>query len=127
MNDDTLIMSEELVGQIPDLDEENLGRLISNLIIVSIHDENTGFEISNPVSAILFSNEPEIEFKISIAEAINILTNKEKLHKIPSIKILHDNKVSIIEGEFYLDLAKILDINLNDQTCILALGLKKKP
>ena len=46
--------------------------------------------------------------------------------KIKDIRLVHGNAVAVQEGEFYLDLAKILDINLDDQTCVFAIGLKKK-
>lgn len=128
MNDDnTLMMSEELLGQVPDLEGQNLNKLIANLIVASLRDENTGVEISGPVSAILSSDEPEIELKMNLTSAFNILANKEKLNKVQAIKVLHNGVVFVIEGSFYVDLAKILDINLNEQTCVLALGLKKNP
>lgn len=126
MNEDKLMMSDELVGQVPDLEDEELNNLINNLVLVSMKDAASGIEISGPAAAILFSGEPEVEVKMNIAAAINVMANKSNLTKIDSVKVLHNGIVASIEGEFYVDLAKILDINVDEQTCLLALGLKKK-
>ena len=126
MNEDKLMMSDELVGQVANLEDEELNKLISHLVLVSMKDLSTEIEISGPAAAILFSGEPEVEIKMSISSAINVMANKSNLNRIDSIKVLHDGIVASIEGEFYVDLAKILDINVDEQTCLLALGLKKK-
>lgn len=126
MNEDKLMMSDELVGQVANLEDEELNKLISHLVLVSMKDASTEIEISGPAAAILFSGEPEVEIKMSISSAINVMANKSNLNRIDSIKVLHDGIVASIEGEFYVDLAKILDINVDEQTCLLALGLKKK-
>lgn len=125
MNDDKLMMSEELVGQVPELEDEEINKLINHLVLVSIEDGNTGLEIAGPAAAVLFSEEPELEIKMSIAAAVNVLVNKPRLNDIKSIKVLHEGVMASVEGDFYVDLAKILDINLDEQTCLLALGLKK--
>lgn len=126
MNEDKLMMSDELVGQVANLEDEELNKLISHLVLVSMKDLSTEIEISGPAAAILFSGEPEVEIKMSISSAINVMANKSNLNRIDSIKVLHDGIVASIEGEFYVDLAKILDINVDEQTCLLAIGLKKK-
>jgi len=121
MDEERVLASEELLDQVPELSQ--MQSIMDELLLVYMKDCNSDLEITGPASSVLVSDAPEIEIKMSISSAYEVLQSKESI-SIDSIKMAHKKKLINIDGNYRIDAAKILDINVDSQTCILAIGLK---
>lgn len=119
-------MSDELVGQIQDLEENGNPDLINELVLFFVEDTKTNYEISGHLKFIQFSESPEIEMNCSIFKALEIYRLKQDL-AFDSIKIAHKNVLSKIEGIFHIDVMNISNINPDEQICTIGIKFKKKP
>jgi hypothetical protein len=124
MSESTLLMSEELHGQIPDLDEQYF-TLIENLILVrGIFETPDGEDyLDGPLVAILSSDNPEVEIKLNLPLALDVVRRKSNL-VFKSFNVYHKKVPTVLNGPFTISAAKICDINVNEQYCTLILGLQ---
>lgn len=121
---DKMLMSEELRNQFGDGDE--IGDVASNYVHVIADRRINGQPdpITGLLSSILFSKEPEIEFKVQLDEALRSV--KESNVAFHNFELQHGSESSIkIPGPFIVVAARIQDIDVHSQTCILALHLKR--
>jgi hypothetical protein len=121
MDEERILASKELLEQVPELSQ--IRDVMDELLLVYMKDRNSSLEITGPAASVLVSSAPELEIKMNIADAYAVLENKDSI-SIDSIKMAHKKKLINIDGNYYIDAAKILDINVDSQTCILAVGLK---
>jgi hypothetical protein len=126
MNDDSrVLISEELVGQLQGLEENEPSDLINELVLFFVEDEKTKYEISGHLKFIQFSDRPEIEMNCSIFKALEIYRLKQDL-EFDSIKIAHKNILSKIDGPFHIDIINISNINPDEQICMIGIKFKKE-
>ena len=122
-NDESrILISNELVDQLPDIDQ--ISGIIDELLLVYIRDDASGVEISGSASSLLFADDPEVEVKMSISGALDVLKNREKA-LFTSIKVAHNKNLIQLEGKYEIHAAKIFNVNVEEQSCILAVGLKQ--
>jgi|GEM_PF-4136260 len=123
MNDSKIMVSEELLQQLPELNEESLSPMLRSIALVYFHDENNNFELSGPVFSFAAAEEPEVELKVDLNVAIDVLSKKDYLN-FNRISLLHKDAVLNLEGSFYVFAARIFELDFEKQTCILMLWLK---
>jgi hypothetical protein len=122
MNDDSrILISKELVDQIPDF--EQISGAVNEFLLFYAKDDSTGVEITGPISSVLFADDPEVEVKMNISDALFVLQHREKI-SISSLNMAHRKNIIKLEGNYNVHAAKILDVNVDQQSCVLALGLK---
>ena len=69
MNNSRIMVSEELLQQLPELNEESLSPVLKSIALVYFYDEVNDFELSGPVFSFTATEEPEIELKETVLDA----------------------------------------------------------
>jgi hypothetical protein len=123
MNDSKIMVSEELLQQLPELSEESLNPVLKSIALVYFHDEFNDFELSGPVFSFTVTEEPEIELKVDLKTAIDVLSKKDSLN-FDRVSLLHKDAVINLDGSLCVFAARIFELDFEKQTCILMLWLK---
>jgi hypothetical protein len=123
MNNSNFLMSDELLSQI-DLSEQ-VSSLISDFVLFYIRDDSNKIEISGPVFSTLFAEDPEVEVKVNLPTALKVLKHQKNL-VFNDINIMHKEDLATVKGTFTIHAAKIFDIKVDQQSCILAIGFKRQ-
>ena len=123
MNDSKIMMSKELLQQLPELSEESLTPALKSIALVYFHDEANDFELSGPVFSFAATEEPEIELKVDLKKAIDVLSKKDFLN-FDRVSLLHKDAIINLEGSFCVFAARIFELDFEKQSCILMLWLK---
>lgn len=120
-----ILMSEELRGRVPDLEDEQLEEL-SSMVVYVIADRvfgSTKAPMSGILKTILLGKEPEIEFSCELSDAL--LSIKTDGLRFDGFELHHGEDTIPIPGPFLVLAARIHDIDSVRQTCVLALSLKR--
>lgn len=117
------MVSEELLQQLPELNEESLSPVLKSIALVYFYDEVNDFELSGPVFSFTATEEPEIELKVDLKIAIDVLSKKDSLN-FSRVSLLHKDVVINLEQSFCVFAARIFELDFEKQTCILMLWLK---
>ncbi len=122
-----VLMSEQLRGQVPELEDDQL-EMLSNKFVYVVAARRFA-EKSAPMSGILktilLDKEPEIEFVVELGEAL-ISIKTDGLY-FDGFELHHGEETVEIPGPFNVKAARIHDIDAIRQTCVFALSLKKRP
>lgn len=123
MNDSKIMMSEELFQHLPELSEDSLNPVLKSIALVYFHDALSDFELSGPAFSFTVTDEPEIELKVDLKIAIDVLSKKDSLN-FDRVSLLHKDTVINLDGSFCVFAARIFEMDFEKQTCILMLWLK---
>ncbi len=118
-------MSDQLRGQVPGLDDEQLDELTSDFVQV-FGDRYFGEErspMTGVLKTVLFDKEPEIEFTTALEQALASVS-KEGL-RFEGFELHHGDTTVPIPGPFRVKAARIHDIDHVRQTCVFALSLQR--
>jgi hypothetical protein len=122
-----VLMSEELRGQVPELDDEQLVEAASAgkhvLVIAERILKNARTGVVGIMRGILFDVEPEVEMRINLTEALDLVEAPDLL--FGSLELHHGERVVKVPGPFIVKAARVDDIDANEQLCTLSLHLKK--
>lgn len=126
-NNERVLMSEQLKGQVPEFDDERLDEIAGSFVHV-IADRRFKGEpdpLVGMLKTILFNVEPELEFTVELAEAIRSVSTDGLT--FGGFELHHGETDTKIPGPFSVVSARIQDIDPARQTCVLALHLKRVP
>lgn len=121
-----ILMSDVLKGQVPELEGEVPVDPFRGKHVIVIAQKTVGTKQEGVIGilrGVLFDVEPEIELRIDLKEALDIVEghnlsfNKFELH--------HDQRVVELPGPFVVKAARIDDISVLDQLCTVSLHLKR--
>lgn len=117
MIDSTLMMSQELNGMIPDLEDQ-----VANFPIIVCKILGKEHEFESRLLSLLVSTPHKVEFVSSIRDALEILKNKTEL-TFEEIKIIHLETTTSLGGPFVIGDVGLKDIDHIEQKCSLCLEL----
>lgn len=122
-----VLMSETLKGQLPGLDGDDPLVQFAGQAVYVIIDRRIGGQplpLSGVLSSILFGAEPEVEVHVELSEAL--VTVKADNVQIVAIELHHGEETTVpVPGPFTVKAARIDDIDVATQSCILALQLQR--
>ena len=126
-----VLMSEALKGHLPEPDEDGdydqFSAMAGNAVYVVIDRRLSGQStpLSGLLRSVLFDAEPELEVMIELSEALAVV--KAENMSIEGFELHHGNDTTVtVPGPFTLKAAMIQDIDVMQQSCIIALQLQRK-
>jgi hypothetical protein len=123
---DQILMSDILKGQVPELDGEHIDEL-RNKHITIVAGKTIGTKTESMVGilrGIHVGQEPEIEFRCEIKEALDIIEASQL--SFSGFALHHgEDRIVQIPGPFIVKAARIDEISPVDQLCTLGLHLMR--
>jgi len=126
-NNSSILMSDTLKGHVPALEEEPLpedplaGEHV--VVIAAKRVANQRDAIVGILRSVLFDVDPEIEFRIQLSEAMDII--EAPGISFDGFELHHGERIIKMGGPYLVKAARIDDISSKDQMCTLGLHLKK--
>lgn len=121
-----VLMSDVLRGSVPELEGET-APAANHVVVIADRITNGGTKrdaLVGVLRGILFDVDPEIEFRIALEEAMNIVQAPGL--SFGGFELHHGERIIPMPGPFVVKAARIDDINVPDQLCTLSLHLKKQ-
>ena len=124
----TLMMSEALKGRLTDADADGgtaddapPALEVTVVAMVKVGDKQTA--LVGLLRSVLFDDDkPELEFRVQLTDALDFVAAKSLLFQ--GFELHHgDNCAVAVTGPFVVKGARIDDINVAQQLCVLCLGL----
>lgn len=125
-----ILMSETLKGQLPDLGDEVFDNLANGGIYV-VMDRRVAKQqqpLAGVLRSVLFDVVPEVEMRVELAEALAVVQAQDLV--IEGVELQHGEETTVkMPGPFTVKAARIQEIDVPAQLCVLALQLQrvKKP
>lgn len=122
-----VLMSDVLKGQVPELEGEAPADPFRGKHVVVVAEKIVAGKREGMVGilrGILFDKDPEIDFRVDLVEALNIVEANQLA--FGGFELHHEERVIRIPGPFIVKAARIDDISVPDQLCTLSLGLLRK-
>lgn len=119
MSDSKIIMSEELQGLIPDLEDA----IFDYGAISVVHCEISGQEKAfyGPLVRFSFNERLKVELKTATSIALAVYKNKDWTI-FDRIKVIYRDELMSFEGPFRIHKFKIRDVKQQEQICMLRLS-----
>jgi len=124
----TLMMSEALKGRLTD-DDGVVGEdtppvlAVTVVAVIKVGDKQTAI-VGLLRSALFDTDTPELEFKVQLSDALDFVAAKSLLFQ--GFELHHGATCAVaVEGPFIVKGARIDDINVVEQLCVLCLGLER--
>ena len=122
MPESKIIMSEELQGLIPELEDDTASEYGSNAVVqFDILDQK--IPLRGPLVSVTSSQAMEFEIRSTIEAALAIYKIKNDVI-FDKIKIIYHEESLTHEGPFMISDIKIHDIKHSEQICVLKMSLK---
>lgn len=122
-----VLMSEALRGRLPEdmEDEAATSPLEANMVTVVLHMQFGAQKtaVVGILRSVLFENEPEVESKVQLDEALTIVSAEKMVFL--GFELHHGERVIPCPGPFAIKGARIDDIDIASGMCLLSLGLKR--
>jgi len=121
MSDSKIIMSEELQGLVPDLEDDVTIDYGTNSVV---HCEISNQEkpLYGPLIRFSFQKKLNVELKSTMSKTFEIYRNKDQI-TFDRIKIIYCNEFLSFDGPFKIKKIEISDVKQQDQICTLRLSL----
>lgn len=131
IDDGSLIMSDELKGQVPSLEDddnqhaERVKQITAGLLSIIAHRKLAGVPspIFGIVREILFDDPFEVMFKTDIESALSTVEAEDV--SFDSLELRNGERIIAIPGPFSVKAQRIMEIEPEDQACVLALCLTR--
>ena len=123
-----VLMSEVLRGRVPEEIENEAAQSIENgmvTVLIQVQRGPKRTSIPGILRSVLFEAEPELEAKVELDEALNIIEAKDL--QLLGFELHHGDRVIQVPGPFWVKGTRIDEINPLDGMCLLMLGLKRPP
>lgn len=121
MNDSTLMMSSELTGLIPDLENEvPLEQSDSAEVVCKIANQDS---FRAPLMSI--AGDLEFEILMGLKRALEIFQNRDDII-LENIQVIHQDVMMSFDGPFKIKAIKLKSINHARQVCLLGFKLLHK-
>ena len=127
-----ILVSDELKGKISDLDDEfdaeplnNIDSIASRYVTVSVVRvvESKKETLVGILRSVLFDIEPEIELKVQLSEAFDVIEANNQYFDTFELEL--DRRIVKLDGKFNVKAARIQEIDVKEQMCVLALHLQR--
>ncbi len=121
-----VLMSETLRGNVPELEDTEHVDVPRGKHVIVIAEKVVGPTTTGLIGilrGVLFDVEPEIEIRIELKEALDVIEANNLLFK--RFELHHEERIVNIPGPFKVKAARIDDISAQDQLCTISLHLKK--
>jgi hypothetical protein len=123
-----VLMSEALRGQVPvELEDEAVETLGSQAVTVvaAVQIGDTKTAIVGLLRSVLFEAEPELEFRVTLDEAFNMIEAQQL--QFLGFELHYGDRIIRRPGPLLVKGVRIDDIDTVNQLCTLSLGLKRPP
>jgi hypothetical protein len=125
MNDSTIMMSQELQGQLLD-DEGHLLDEITMRLCIFLEDVERDIFIEGPIRFLHISTDQvEFEICVKISAAFHLIKNRDEC-SFKEINLLYQNFLEKIPGNFRVVDVHVSDIKEEIQLCTLGLSVKNE-
>lgn len=122
-----ILMSEALRGRLPDeYEDESMQPTVAEGVTAIVRITAGVKEKMTLVGAFrsaLFEKEPEIEFRVHLDEALDLVSAKDP--EVDGFEIHKGERVVKVDGPFLLKGTRIDEVAPGSDMCLLALGLKR--
>lgn len=120
-----VLMSDVLKGNVPSLEGEGtpLGLQMPVTVIVEKNVAGASTSLLGILKGVLLGQEPEIEFRCELKEALDILDAPNLL--IGRFEMHFDQRIVSVPGPFLVKQARLDEIVPEDQLCTLGLHLTR--
>ena len=123
-----LLMSDALRGRLPEELENEAAETLEQSavhVIAKFTVGDTGLAVIGLLRTVLFETEPELEFRTTLDDALTVVSAKSL--QFQGFQLQYGDRTVDVPGPFLIKGARIDDISVGDQLCVLALGLKRPP
>jgi hypothetical protein len=118
-----VLMSESLRGTVPDLEE---GVAPDVQFVIAIGHRKVGNKeepLVGSLVGVLFDQKPEIEIKVTVEEAINVIEAQNL--SFEKFEMHHGERIFELVGPFSVSAARMQDFDVATQMCVLMLSLSR--
>lgn len=119
MNDSKVMMSEELQGLVPDLEEGGFDHGSNSVVHLEISGRRDPFY--GPLVGFSCSNRLKVELKTTPDKALEIYRNKDAV-VFDRIKIIYRNESLSFDGPLKVHKVRVRDVRQKSQVCTLRLS-----
>lgn len=127
-NTERVLMSEVLMGQVPELEGEERPDTLEGKHVIVIAEKYVGATKTGLIGVlrgIHLGVEPEIEFRIDLSEALGIMSATALT--FGGFELHHEQKVAVsIPGPFIVKACRVDEIDPGTQLCTIGLHLVKQ-
>lgn len=122
-NEERLLMSEDLRGQIPEI-EDSINQFEDAFIVVVL-EVNNDEPLAGSLNGISVEQQTiKVDIKTNLREAYLTLNKHINKTLVCSSCHLHFSSIeSVLKGPFTVSSVKLIDIDRNNKTCILGIDL----
>lgn len=123
-NTSKVLMSEVLKGQIDSVDENFVDELLDAGVFVILNCQSNveNKTLSGVLRSVLFDEVPELELRLEISSALDLV--KINNLSILSVQLQHGASNTVdIPGPFKIKAARIEELDVPNQLCVLSLQL----
>ena len=125
MNESAIMMSSELLGLIPDLEDEVASSPISLTAIIVGVIRGQEAPCTGQLVGISSIDQPTVEMSIDIKTALEMFKNVANI-TFENIQVIYLETVVSLGGPFTISDIKIRDVNQTKRECILSFKLISK-
>lgn len=120
-----VLMSDVLKGNVADIDPDQLDELQGRYVLAVIDRTAQGqrVPITGIMLSVLFDLKPEIEVKVELNEALDLIEAKDQV--INLIDLHHGERIVPLKGPFKVAAARIQEVDPKVQMCVLHLQLER--
>jgi len=119
-DDNKLMMSQELLGIIPDFDDQ----FQQDKFFISYKTSKADLAFVFPLTQISVGENLSIECIANLEHSLEVIRNYNEI-SIKEINLIYQDSSSSFEGSFKVTTAALKIVNLKDKTCLLSLNLMK--
>ncbi len=121
-----ILMSDTLRGQVLDLDNADDVDDLAHRYVTVVAARRLAGQL-NPMTGILrtvlFDIEPEIEFRVELSDAFDLVQADKQT--FDCFELHHGTRIVNLVGPFTAKAARIQEIDVRDQMCVIALHLNR--
>lgn len=120
-------MSEGLMGRVPELEEgheQTFESLVQNVptLLITLEGRNN-IPMIGALRAVLADARPELEARVTVDDALDIVTHVSSSLRVSSYEIHCGERVETFEGPFEVKSARMQEIDVPSQQCTLLILL----
>jgi hypothetical protein len=120
-----LLMSDTLKGNLQEFDQDEVDSVVDLYMICVINRTVSGNPkpVTGILRSILFDDKPEVELSVSVDDAFSFVEAEEQL--FASVEIHHGERIVMMNGPFIIKAARLQDMDVKNQTCVVLMQLNR--
>lgn len=122
---DRVLMSDTLKDQVPDVDPAALEELSAKYVHVIANRVVGGqlLPITGIMLSTLFDAKPEVELKVLVDDALDVIEAQNQYFE--GFELHHGTRIVPMTGPFKVAAARIQEVDVKTQMCVLLLQLER--